>query len=106
MAINVSGIRDTGRVLGISLTTVINEFKKAGRYRSCQLSITRADSRCRLYQVESAEMDEMWSFVGSKKQQRWLWHVIDHTSGDVLAYVGVATGYVVRFVSEKLVRKG
>nr|WP_263972492.1 hypothetical protein [Pseudanabaena yagii] len=23
-----------------------------------------------LYQVESAEMDEMWSFVGSKKQQR------------------------------------
>jgi insertion element IS1 protein InsB len=40
-----------------------------------------------LYPVESAEMDEMWSFVGRKKQQRWLWHAIDHTSGDVLAYV-------------------
>ncbi len=27
----------------------------------------------------------MWSFVGSKKQQRWLWHAIDHASGVVLA---------------------
>ena len=32
-------------------------------------------------------MDEMWSFVGSKKQQRWLWHAIDHVTGRVLAYV-------------------
>jgi insertion element IS1 protein InsB len=32
-------------------------------------------------------MDEMWSFVARKKQQRWLWHAIDHASGVVLAYV-------------------
>ena len=31
-------------------------------------------------------MDEMWSFVGSKAQQRWLWHAIDHLTGVVLAY--------------------
>ena len=37
--------------------------------------------------VEEAEMDEMWSFVQSKRQQRWLWHAIDHQSGHVLAYV-------------------
>jgi insertion element IS1 protein InsB len=37
--------------------------------------------------VESAEMDEMWSFVGKKSQQRWLWHAIDHINGIVLAYV-------------------
>ena len=29
----------------------------------------------------------MWSFVGSKRQQRWLWHAIDHHTGQVLAYV-------------------
>jgi insertion element IS1 protein InsB len=34
-----------------------------------------------------AEADEMWSFVGSKKQERWLWHAIDHQTGEVLAYV-------------------
>lgn len=36
---------------------------------------------------EEAELDEMWSFVGKKSQQRWLWHAIDHHSGQVLAYV-------------------
>lgn len=29
----------------------------------------------------------MWSFVGSKKRERWLWHAIDHPTGEVLAYV-------------------
>ncbi len=29
----------------------------------------------------------MWSFVCSKKEQRWLWHAIDHVTGMVLAYV-------------------
>ena len=29
----------------------------------------------------------MWSFVGSKKTPRWLWHALDHRSGTVLAYV-------------------
>ncbi len=29
----------------------------------------------------------MWSDVGSKRQQRWLWHAIDPHTGEVLAYV-------------------
>lgn len=37
--------------------------------------------------VEEAEIDEMWSFVEKKSQQRWLWHAIDHRTGVVLAYV-------------------
>ena len=40
-----------------------------------------------VHKVEAAEVDEMWSFVGSKRQQRWLWHAIDHHTGQVLAYV-------------------
>ena len=34
-------------------------------------------------QVEDAEVDEMWSFVGSKSQQRWLWHAIEHHTGQL-----------------------
>src|SRR5947208_15389548 len=34
-----------------------------------------------------AEVDEMWSFVQKKGNQRWLWHAIDHHTGKVLAYV-------------------
>ena len=37
--------------------------------------------------VDEAELDEMWSYVGSKDDPRWLWHAIDHESGKVLAYV-------------------
>jgi insertion element IS1 protein InsB len=29
----------------------------------------------------------MWSFVEKKAEQRWLWHAIDHQTGEVLAYV-------------------
>jgi len=34
-----------------------------------------------------AEVDEMQSFVGKKENQRWLWHAIDHCTGEILAYV-------------------
>jgi insertion element IS1 protein InsB len=37
--------------------------------------------------VDEAEVDEMWSYVGKKREPRWLWHAIDHRSGHVLAYV-------------------
>jgi len=29
-------------------------------------------------QVEQAQLDEMWSFVKNKKNQRWLWLALDH----------------------------
>src|ERR687885_1887749 len=34
-----------------------------------------------------SELDEMWSYVRSKANPRWLWHAIDHHTGTVLAYV-------------------
>ncbi len=35
----------------------------------------------------SSEIDEMWSYVEKKSNPRWLWHAIDHKTGQVLAYV-------------------
>jgi insertion element IS1 protein InsB len=37
-------------------------------------------------QIESVELDEMWSFVQKKDNQRWLWFAIDHNTHAVLAY--------------------
>ena len=34
---------------------------------------------------EAAEVEELWSFVGSKAHPRWLWHAIDPLTGVVLA---------------------
>jgi hypothetical protein len=39
------------------------------------------------WQGPEAEADEMWSFVQSKQQQRWLWHAIDHETREIFAYV-------------------
>ena len=35
----------------------------------------------------SSERDEMWSYVRSKANPRWLWHAIAHHTGQGLAYV-------------------
>ena len=40
-----------------------------------------------LERVAEAKGDELWSCVGKKKEPRWLWHAIDHRTGQVLAYV-------------------
>ena len=95
MAVNGSGIRDTARVLHISPSTVIHELKKT---ESALESVNRAvlerlnpsNVLVKIQKVEEseeAELDEMWSYVGNKENQRWLWHAIDHHSGEVLAYV-------------------
>lgn len=33
------------------------------------------------------EIDEMWSYVGNKSNQRWLWYAIERKSRRVLAFV-------------------
>jgi insertion element IS1 protein InsB len=92
MTLNGSGVRDIVRVLRVSSATVIDVLKKK------EPAIKQVNERLLhtvdpehvdliLRQVEQAEMDEMWSFVGSKRQQRWLWHAIDHYTGQILAYV-------------------
>src|SRR3989441_7813887 len=92
MTLNGRGVRDIVRVLRVSSATVIDVLKKK------EPAVKQVNERLLhmldplhvdviLRQVEQAEMDEMWSFVGSKSQQRWLWHAIDHYTGQILAYV-------------------
>ena len=35
----------------------------------------------------TAEVDEFWSYVGSKDNQRWTWYAMDKSSGIILACV-------------------
>ena len=51
-----------------------------------EVAIYRADELER-HRGLSSELDEMWSYVGKKANQRWLWHAIDHHTGKLLAYV-------------------
>ena len=86
MTLNGSGVRDIVRVLRVSSATVIDVLKKkdpAVKQVNERLlhSLDPPQVDVILRQVDAAEMDEMWSFVGSKSQQRWLWHAIDHHTG-------------------------
>jgi IS1 family transposase len=92
MSLNASGVRDTARVLRISTDTVLRELKKKeAALESVNTAFLRAhnpdDIAVAIERAGEAEMDEMWSFVGNKRNPRWLWHAIDHHTGAVLAYV-------------------
>ena len=92
MTLNGSGVRDIVRVLRVSSATVIDVLKKkapAVKQVNERLLHTLAPPQVDviLRHVDAAEMDAMWSCVGSKSQQRWLWHAIDHHTGQILAYV-------------------
>ena len=93
MALNGSGIRDTARVLEIAPSTVVKELRNKGfelEYinRNVLDNIKNPqDIQIVIKKYDEAELDEMWSFVGNKSNQRWLWHAIDHRTGEILAYV-------------------
>lgn len=36
---------------------------------------------------DAVELDEQWSYVGNKSNQRWLWHAVDHATNTVLAFL-------------------
>ena len=56
------------------------------RPEQVEVEIWRADE-LEVCRGLSSELDEMWSYVRSKANPRWLWHAIDHHTGQVLAYV-------------------
>jgi insertion element IS1 protein InsB len=92
MSLNASGVRDTARSLQISTNTVLHELrKKAAVLETVNTGLLRTlhstETTVNIERAGEAEMDEMWSFVGKKGHQRWLWHAIDHHTGAVLAYV-------------------
>jgi len=89
MAINASGIRDTARVLKINKNTVINTLKKKEGSLvqvNPNFQIPTADAKIE-FVCEEAEIDEQWSFVEKKSNQRWIWYAVEHSTNTILAYV-------------------
>jgi IS1 family transposase len=92
MRLNASGVRDTARALHLSTNTVLSALKKkAPALESVTTALVRTlnpdELRVDIERTGEAEMDEMWSFVRRKNHPRWLWHVIDHHTGAVLASI-------------------
>jgi insertion element IS1 protein InsB len=96
LALNGCGVRDTARVLGVSPTTVLKLLKaRAARVR-------RQPLPARLIELE---LDELWSFIGDKAHQAWLWYAFDPRSRQVVAWtVGRRTDETCRRLLRQLRR--
>ena len=77
MTLNGSGIRDICRVLHVSINTVL----KTIRQQAAQVNEPMVPAR-----VTDLEIDEMWSFVGKKENQRWLWYAFDPARKKVVCW--------------------
>jgi hypothetical protein len=79
-----SGVRDTARVLGVSPTTGLTTLKKAPKLHQVNPAFATAgggsETEAVIHKVEEAELEERWSFVGSKQQPRWLWEALNRTT--------------------------
>jgi insertion element IS1 protein InsB len=78
MTLNGSGIRDITRVLGVSINTVLKVIRCAAQ------DVLEPQPPARLADVE---VDEMWSFVEKKRNQRWLWYAFAPKTKQVIGYV-------------------
>ena len=77
---NGFGVRDIERVLAISRTTVIAHLKNSRPPQVTLLPFEQA-------KVELiCEMDEQWSFVSDKKNQRWLWYAWEPRFKRIIAH--------------------
>ena len=78
MTLNSSGIRDISRVLQISTNTVTKVLRlKAEQIRE---PVVPTHANC-------VELDEFWSFVGKKKNQRWTWLAVTSSTRRIGAFV-------------------
>lgn len=91
-AMNGGGIRDIWRTLKVSTGTVLSTLKGV-QDRLVQVNAAVLDARPtgdNGREVEifcESELDEQWSYVQNKDDQRWLWHAIERGTNTVLAYV-------------------
>ncbi len=72
-------LRGICRVMGISLSWLILFFRQVTDEIPDDLAVVKPE-KSKL----SVETDEMWSFVGKKKNRQWIWLAIDRASGQII----------------------
>lgn len=77
LSMNGCGIRDIARVLCLSTNTVLKSLRAAAR------RVKREKLPQRLTDLE---VDELWSFVGTKAHQAWLWYAFEPRSQQIVAW--------------------
>lgn len=88
------GINSIARILNISVSTVINKIKLKARLITKPLTMLAN----RIY-----EMDELWTFVGNKKNEIWISYMIDRVNKQVVDYkVGARTKENLKAITDQV----
>jgi insertion element IS1 protein InsB len=91
---NGSGISDISRVLRVSINTVLKTIRQQAALVQQPVVPER---------ITELEIDEMWSFVGNKANQKWLWYAFDPSRKKVVCWeLGRRTDATCRRLLEKL----
>ena len=94
LTLNSSGIRDIARVLHVSPNTVLAALRRAAQPVAEPVAPRR---------IQALELDEFWSFVGSKAHQRWTWYGFERAHKQIVAFVnGRRTDANARALHKKL----
>ena len=78
MYLNGMGLRGIERVTEIHHTTVMNWIKEAG------LSLPDTPEESELPEI--TEIDELQTFIGSKKNKLWIWTVVNHWKPGIILW--------------------
>lgn len=79
MYLNGMGLRGIERVTQIHHTTVMRWIRSAGH------QLLDAPEAKEIPEI--SDLDELQTFVGSKKNKQWIWTVVDHKQAGILTWV-------------------
>jgi insertion element IS1 protein InsB len=80
-------LRGICRVMGVSLRWLLGFISSEYEQLSDDLNFqSRAESEKLLIWSLESEVDEMWSFVGSKESKQWIWIAMDARSRQIIAF--------------------
>ena len=71
-----SGIRDVAEIASVSIGKVLSTLTNS------HYEIKPCKSR-----YEHLEVDELWTYVGKKRNKKWLLYAYDTATGEIVAYV-------------------
>ena len=100
-------LRGICRVMGVSLRWLLgfitSEYEQLPDDLNYQASVET--NKLIIWSLES-EVDEMWSFVGSKENKQWIWIAMDARSRQIIAFhVGDRSGESAKRLWESIPKK-
>jgi IS1 transposase len=82
-----NSLRGICRIFGISLSWLMKHVKKNFSSQPDDLNASIPSSNLETTEIVIiCEADELWSFVGSKKNPQWIWLVMERESLQVIAF--------------------